>query len=316
MAASLQRVVKPRTRKGKAVLLKREPQLVEETKNAIFIRGSTANNAVTQLMKDLAALKKPHAVFFNKKNDWRPFEDSTHLEFMVQKNESPLFMFASHSKKRPNNMIIGRTYDNHVLDMVEVGVENLKLMSDFKTAKISLGSKPLLLFSGEPFETEFEYQRLKSILIDFFVGPKPENIRLQGLENVYQFVAHEGKVYFRNFRIVLKKSGTRLPRVELDEMGPSFTMAVRRHHLASDDLLKRAMRQPSQLKPKKVKNVSKSRLGTTFAKIHMERQNYGRLQTRKMKGLRKESSKRTLKPEPEEGTQSSENPPKKVRFDV
>ena len=32
-------------------------------------------------------------------------------------------MFGSHNKKRPNDIIFGRTYENKVLDMVELGLK-------------------------------------------------------------------------------------------------------------------------------------------------------------------------------------------------
>ena len=40
------------------------------------------------------------------------------------------------------------------------------------------------------------------------------------------------------------KSGGRLPRIELEEMGPSFDLEVRRSHLASEEVYKKACRQP------------------------------------------------------------------------
>ena len=45
-------------------------------------------------------------------------------------------------------------------------------------------------------------------------------------------------------RIQLKKSGARVPRVELEEMGPSLDVVMRRTHLASADLYKQACKQP------------------------------------------------------------------------
>lgn len=51
-------------------------------------------------------------------------------------------------------------------------------------------------------------------------------------------------------RVLLKKSGTKLPRVELEEMGPSLDLVMRRTHLASDDLFKRACQKPKAAKVK------------------------------------------------------------------
>lgn len=49
-------------------------------------------------------------------------------------------------------------------------------------------------------------------------------------------------------RAALKKSGGRTPRVELVEIGPSIDFSMRRSHLASDGLMKEALKQPKELK--------------------------------------------------------------------
>ena len=46
----------------------------------------------------------------------------------------------------------------------------------------------------------------------------------------------------------MKKSGTRTPRVEIQEIGPSIDFIVRRTSLASDDLYKEACKQPKAAK--------------------------------------------------------------------
>ena len=44
------------------------------------------------------------------------------MEFLSQKNDASLFAFGTHSKKRPHNLVFGRLFDHHILDMVETGV--------------------------------------------------------------------------------------------------------------------------------------------------------------------------------------------------
>ena len=86
------------------------------------------------------------------------------------------------------------------------------------------------------------------MLLDFFRGPTVSNIRLAGLEYVLHFTALNGKIYFRSYKLLLKKSGCRTPRIELEEMGPSLDLVLRRTHLASDDLYKLSMKMPKALK--------------------------------------------------------------------
>ncbi|XP_027947831.1 ribosome production factor 2 homolog [Eumetopias jubatus] len=285
----LDRVVKPKTKRAKRFLEKREPKLSENIKNAMLIKGGNANSMVTQVLKDVCALKKPYGVLYKKKNITRPFEDQTSLEFFSKKSNCSLFMFGSHNK-RPNNLVIGRMYDYHVLDMIELGIEMFVSLKDIKNSKCPEGTKPMLIFAGYDFDVTEDYRRLKSLLIDFFRGPTVPNIRLAGVEYVLHFTALNGKIYFRSHKLLLKKSGCRTPRIELEEIGLSLDLVLRSKHLAplaSDDLYKLSVKMPKVLKPKKKKNVSHHTFGTTYGRIHMQKQDLSKLQTRKMKGLKK-----------------------------
>uniref|UniRef100_A0AAA9T549 Ribosome production factor 2 homolog n=1 Tax=Bos taurus TaxID=9913 RepID=A0AAA9T549_BOVIN len=218
-------------------------------------------------------------------------------EFFSKKSDCSLFMFGSHNKKRPNNLVIGRMYDYHVLDMIELGIEKFVSLKDIKNSKCPEGTKPMLIFAGDDFDVTEDYRRLKSLLIDFFRGPTVSNIRLAGLEYVLHFTALNGKIYFRSYKLLLKKSGCRTPRIELEEMGPSLDLVLRRTHLASDDLYKLSMKMPKALKPKKKKNISHDTFGTTYGRIHMQKQDLSKLQTRKMKGLKKRPAERKAEDE-------------------
>uniref|UniRef100_A0A8C8FIT7 Ribosome production factor 2 homolog n=1 Tax=Oncorhynchus tshawytscha TaxID=74940 RepID=A0A8C8FIT7_ONCTS len=274
------------TKRAKRFLDNRAPKLTENVKNAMIMKGGNTSMTVTQALKDIYALKKPSAVLYKKIPNHLYFV-SYLQEFFSKKTDSSLFLFGSHNKKRPNNLIFGRLFDFHVLDMIELGIEKYNSLSDIKSSKCPEGTKPMLVFAGDAFDHENEHKCLKSLLTDFFRGPVVPSVRLAGLEHVLHFTALEGKIYMRSYRSLLKKSGCRTPRIELEEIGPSFDFILRRTHLASDDLYKTAHKQPKALKPKKKKNISHDTFGTKFGRLHMQKQDLAKLQTRKMKGLRK-----------------------------
>jgi len=285
------RVVKPSTRKGKRSLMKREPKLIENPKTALFLRGNKASQVAITCAKDLCRIKNPNSVFFGKKHDLQPFESTNEMETICRKYDASLFSFVSHNKKRPNNLVIGRMFDGQVLDMVEFGIDKFKGLDEFKVPKFAVGSKPCLMFAGEPFLSDSsDFSRIKNLLIDFFHGEEITNIRLEGIEHVYSFTStteEDKKIHMRGYKIVLKKSGEKTPTVELEEMGPSADLVVRRVKLASADLFKTACKRPKELKPKKVKNISKDPFGSTLGQVHIPRQDLTKLTTRKMKGLKK-----------------------------
>lgn len=78
------------------------------------------------------ALKRPNAISFSKKNEVRPFEDTSSLEFWSAKNDASLFIIGQHTKKRPDNLTFVRMFDGKVLDMCEVGVTSFTSLEEIK----------------------------------------------------------------------------------------------------------------------------------------------------------------------------------------
>ncbi|GAB1607877.1 ribosome production factor 2 homolog [Argonauta hians] len=279
-------IVPTKTQRGKRALERKEPKIFENPKMAMIIKGGNTSEAVTKALRDLYVLKKPYSVMYKRKNIIRPFESENSLDFFSARSDASLFLFGSHSKKKPANLVFGRFFDHHVMDMIELGVTQFKSMMEEKSAKVSLGSKPCLLFAGDPFEQDAEYIRLKNLFIDFFRGNVVDSVRLAGLEHVIMFVAADGKIFMRNYKISLKKSGSKTPYIDLHDMGPSFEFVVRRTKLAADDLYKRACRLPRAAKIQKKKNIAHDVFRNKTGRVHMERQDYSKLQTRKVKAYK------------------------------
>ncbi|EJD06174.1 Brix-domain-containing protein [Fomitiporia mediterranea MF3/22] len=311
------RVVKPRNARSKRALEAREPKEVEDPRTAIFVKGTSTGETLNAVMKELMALKRPHAISFSKKNTIRPFEDTSSLEFWANKNDASMFVVAQSTKKRPDGLTFVRMYDGKVLDMCEVGVDKFVSMEQFKTKKSTMGHRPLMHFASELFDTHPRFMQLKSLLLDFFGSEVIEGIHLSGVEHVISIQlapTPEGlnaatidassedtknlpKVHLRTYTISAVASGTKIPRIELAPMGPSLDLTLRRHQPPDPDMLKAALRRPKLKKQdiekglgKRKKNVEVDEMGDVRGRLHIGKQDLSKLQTKKMKGLREVES--------------------------
>ena len=232
----------------------------------------------------------------------KPFEAGGEVQLQIHSERSncSLFAIGSHSKKRPNNLILGRMYDFRLYDAVEFGVSNFKRIQAFPgSAAAQLGNKPAFVFVGEAFESNTELKQIRSLFLDYFRGQQIQNLNLKGLDRVI-FVTHapinNGSaggvastpvIYFRQYSVKLKKSGTKVPRVELTEMGPHMDLGLRRSKLPPVDLEKEACTKP-KVAPKKQKNVGGDVLDGKVGRIYMPKQDVDSMALNKMKGLKRE----------------------------
>lgn len=168
LAANSKLIRKAKTHKGRKLLEKKQPQLVEGKKTAIFIKGKKSSLVVQNLMRDIIALRgEPESsrVFLRNGHDMHPFENIVPLESMASKQDCALFCFGNHQKKRPDNIVLGRTFDGRALDFFEVGIQNYKGINEMPPVKeASRDMKPVIIFQGEQFEFSEKHQRLKNIL--------------------------------------------------------------------------------------------------------------------------------------------------------
>ena len=112
-------------------------------------------------------------------------------------------------------------------------------------------------------------------------------MNLKGVDRVIICTALENKVLFRQCAIKYKKSGTRMPKVELHEMGPSFDFTLGRHQEAPSDVKKQAYAKPKG--GKKVKNVEHDSLEGKVGRVYVEKQTgLEEMAMMKMKGLKRE----------------------------
>ena len=219
-------------------------------------------------------------------------QNSVSVEFLCQKNDASLWVLGSHSKKRPHNLTFGRMYDGHVLDMLEFGLENYKSLQEFSGAQPVSGGKPCFYIAGDEQEwaSTPHLVTTKNFLVDFFRCQVVDKINMRGLDRCLTATLQDGKIYLRHYCVRRKKASTPGGEkgVELNECGPSMTLVPRRSAVAADELMKQAIKRPAQLKQKIEKNKETNVFGETMGRLHMEKQDLSKLQTRKMKGLKRQ----------------------------
>lgn len=81
-----------RSARGERIMRKRGPLLVENTKNALILKGHHTSQLVNDTLKDIAKLISPHCKVLNRKNEILPFEDINSLEFLAEKNDCSMFL--------------------------------------------------------------------------------------------------------------------------------------------------------------------------------------------------------------------------------
>lgn len=244
-------------------------------------------------------MRQPLAKKFTKKNPIHPFEDASSLEFFSDKNDASLLVFGSSQKKRPHALTLVRTFNYKLYDMLELHLdpESFRRINQFHTKKFAVGLRPMVLFAGTAFESPIsnEYTLAKSMFLDFFKGEPSDKIDVEGLQYIVSISAEEAvgdsevkpPIHLRVYLIRTKRSGQKLPRVEVEEMGPRMDFRVGRVREADESMRKEAMRKPRGIEERTKKNITTDSMGDKLGRVHLGKQDLGQLQTRKMKGLKR-----------------------------
>ena len=87
------------------------PKLIEGDRRLMGLRGPATSIDGLTALRSLLALKRTDSRMLLRKNDIRPFEDASSLEFLAERNGCSAYLMASHTKKRPHNLIFVRAPD-------------------------------------------------------------------------------------------------------------------------------------------------------------------------------------------------------------
>ncbi|KAF5844241.1 hypothetical protein GGP41_002828 [Bipolaris sorokiniana] len=277
--ANMLKQAKPKNARAKREMKKREPQQNENPKTTLFVSGQKTSQILKLAVADLTTIKRPFVERFTKKNDIHPFDDASSLEFFSQKNDTSLLVLSLHSKKRPHCLTLARTFSYKMLDMLELYInpETFRTLQQFKNKKPSIGLKPMISFHGTVFEdpNQTKYTLAKSLFLDFFKGQDTNEIDVEGLQYLVSISAEEPTdelpsppIHLRFYLLRTKRSGQKLPRIEVEEMGPRMDFTLGREMFPDPDMLKQAMKTPKGAEARTKKNIDMNAMGDKTAKVH------------------------------------------------
>lgn len=215
------------------------------------------------------------------------FEKTEDIEFLNNINNTALFAYTSDTKKRPMNLALGSMFNRKILDMFEFEVTNF-IPIEYFAEKIAIDSdvKPVIIFQGDIFETDFQYDRLRKYFLDFFRLRDIEDVNITDLRRVMIISAGEDKeIKIRAYQLDTFNEYTYKESMNLVEIGPSMNLKVRRIQLGSEDFYKLSLRQPREITKKKQKNIETNALGDRRARVHMSKQNLNNMALKNYKKI-------------------------------
>ena len=263
-----------KTHKGRVAIENKLPKLIEDPKRTIFVNTINSSEIMRMVATEFYFTRKTFSLRFNKKNNLDSiFEKTDSLEYLIEKNDSALFLYTSDSKKRPMNLVIGNCFEHKILDAFEFEVTNFIPLEYFEAiVNYEPNCQPILLFQGELFETDNILERFKKLMLDFYAQDLLEEVNISELKRVICFtVDSDKKIKIRNYQIK-EINEYNLKNLNLEEVGPSFDLSIRRNILAGEEDYKKALRQPKFIG----KEFSKNKINGLFdvqGKLYTQKQN-------------------------------------------
>lgn len=180
---------KAKTHKGRKILDKRKALIKENPKRSVIMKGRKSSELLNTLLRELHAMRGSamSQLLLKRSHDLAPMDDSSLVERILSKYDCSLFAVGNHQKKRPNNLVFGRTFDGHILDMFEFTVENYRGVTNFKAADFTHDLKPILVFQGDVFDVSDKHKRIKNLFIDFFRISDLSEVNIVELKRVLVF---------------------------------------------------------------------------------------------------------------------------------
>ncbi|AFM98167.1 hypothetical protein EHEL_041170 [Encephalitozoon hellem ATCC 50504] len=198
-----------------------------------------------------------------------PFDCVEKMEKLMKKKKSGLFI----SVTKDNLLVIGRAFNDEVIDMVEFKINRYLSVSDFECVGPELHMKYFVVLQN------INSERLENLMVDL-LNMRSSKACLEAVRYSWVFAKTEGGYVLKYVRV--------LKDLNVEDCGPLLEMELVRSYHCGDELYKKALGEAR--KPRK--NVSKNLFNDKIGTLHIDKQDLRDIKLRKGKGYSGASSRR------------------------
>ncbi|UYI27506.1 ribosome production factor 2 [Encephalitozoon cuniculi] len=189
------------------------------------------------------------------------------IEKLMKKKRSGLFL----SVTKERHLVIGRAFNDELIDMVEFKINRYLSVSDFECAGPELHMKYFVVLQN------INNSRLENLVVDFF-NMKSSKVCLESVRYSWVFARTEEGYVLKYVRV--------LKDLSVEDCGPLLEMELVRSYHCSDELYKKSLGEPSKPRKNTAKNLFSDRIGT----LHIDKQDLRDIRLKKSRGYNGVSS--------------------------
>ncbi|ETW36242.1 hypothetical protein PFTANZ_03049 [Plasmodium falciparum Tanzania (2000708)] len=183
-----------KTRKGHLILKKREGVYEESSKYCLFIGSNKRSLILKNFMYDIYSIYKPLTCYMPKahSNLSNIIDKIDKLVDICVHNNCSFFFSVFSTKKKPSRFIIGRLYNNKILDYYVFSLISYIPLKLFPLSKeILYDTKPIVLIQGSYFEQNETNRYVKNILFDFFKHKNVDTFSKKSIQRLIVISAYQ-----------------------------------------------------------------------------------------------------------------------------
>eukprot|EP00802_Teleaulax_amphioxeia_P015316 Tamp_15404.p1 GENE.Tamp_15404~~Tamp_15404.p1 ORF type:complete len:401 (+),score=67.56 Tamp_15404:35-1204(+) len=188
---------------------------------ALFLRGASTNEKVSKVLADLHKAKQPNSLYLPSRVEGGQMQSNAFVESMCAKTRTSMYGYVSHTKKRPNDLMLGRLFHGQVLDWFQFRVLNEGPALSASRRLPQLGGRTAFVFLGKYWQSDRYLCQFKNYLIDTFGARPGKTLDVDHVECVLVCTSHNATQITLKQYLVAKPSSLTAPHTPVTSANAS-----------------------------------------------------------------------------------------------